>query len=125
MGVTPTSNQAVPSQCNRVRLVSSWRGEQSEDPGTADPAERSTEQAGHSILEHQQGSLGAQALHSLVLVVLCWLSFRRGLKSRVVLVVPQLIEVGLPVVLRHQGLGVHASLGMGPPSVMMTPRSKG
>lgn len=98
--------------------------------GTADPAERSTEQAGgfrhsHSILEHQQGGLGALAPHSLVLVVLRRLSFRRGLKSRVVLVIPQLVEVGLPVILRHQGLGVHASLGMGPPSAMMTACSKG
>lgn len=78
-----------------------------------------------SILEHRQGSLGALAPHSLVFVVLRWLSFRRRLKSRIVLVIPQLVEVGLPVILRHQGLGVHASLGMGPPSTMMTACSKG
>ena len=53
MGVTPTPNQAVHilSHCNRVRLVSSWRGGQSEDPGTADPAERSREEA-----ENKQGT---------------------------------------------------------------------
>lgn len=75
----------------------------------------------HGVPEHHQSGPGAQSRHSLVLVVLHWLSFWRGLKSCVVLVIPKLVEIGLSVILRHQGLRVHASLGTRLPSAMMTP----
>lgn len=64
----------------------------------------------------------AVAALTCILVVLHWLSFWRGLKSCVVLVIPKLVEIGLSVTLRHQGLRVHASLGTRLPSAMMTPR---
>lgn len=50
--------------------------------------------------------------HSLVLVVLCWLGLGRGFKPCVVLVVPQLVEIGLSIILSpwQHGLRIHASL---------------
>lgn len=47
-----------------------------------------------------------------MLVVLCRLGLGRGFKPCVVLVVPELIEIGLPIILGpwQHGLGVHASL---------------
>lgn len=59
---------------------------------------------------HGGDNPGAWGRHSLVLVVLRRLSLWRGLKSCIVLIVPQLVEIGLPVVLCHQGLRIHASL---------------
>lgn len=59
----------------------------------------------------QEGdSTRAQTRNSLVLVVLRWLGVWRGLESCIVLIVPQLVEVGLPIILCHQGLRIHAPL---------------
>lgn len=107
MGVTPTPSQAVHT-LTATATKSGWslvggEGNQRTGGQQTQQTEAQGKQGGsthsHSVLEHRQGGLGAQAPHSLVLVVLRRLSFRRGLKSRVVLVVPQLVEVGLPVVL--------------------------